>query len=458
MADKKYEIDMLNGPIFSRIVRFSVPMVISGILQLLFNAADIIVVGNFDGEKALAAVGSTTSLIILIINLFIGLSVGANVVAAKHFGAGQRKDVYQTVHTSMAMSIYIGLALMAVGVIFSGLFLEWMNTPAEIHGMATDYMRIIFIGMPASMIYNFGYAILRVKGDTKRPLYYLIFAGIINVALNLLFVIVFRMSVSGVATATSISQAVSALLIIRCLTREESMIKLYIRKIRIFRPKLRQIIKIGLPAGIQGVVFSVSNVIIQAGINSFGTVVVAGNTAASNLEGFVYYAMNPFSQAAITFTSQNIGAGRYGRINRILVSSLISVTVIGLAMGAVCLIFGNQLLGLYTDSPAVIAEGMYRLSVIVMTFVLCGIMEVFAGSIRGMGHSVMPMAITIAGVCGVRLIWIATVFAAEHTKWSLYISFPISWVFTIVLYVFAFIFYRRKLGRTAEASAEEQRG
>lgn len=444
---RKNEIDMCNGPIFGKMMLFTVPLICSNLLQLLFNAVDIIVVGRFAGENALAAVGSNTSLISLMTNFFIGLSIGVNVLAARYYGAKQKKNMSETVHTAMMLSVYSGLILTVVGCVGAQYILRWMSTPAEILPLATVYLRIYFLGMTATMIYNFGSAILRAVGDTKRSLYYLMAAGVINAGLNLLFVIQFHMGVAGVAIATVISQCVSAYLIVRCMRRETGDIHLEIRDMRISREKFSQILRIGIPAGFQGVVFSFSNVIIQSSVNGFGSVVVAGNTAAANIEGFVYVSMNAFQQAAIAFTGQNMGAGQFKRINKILYTAELSVAVVGLLMGNAALFFGRHLLGIYTSSPQVIAAGMARLGVVARTYALCGVMDVAVGVLRGMGYSVMPMVVSLVGACGLRVLWIFTFFRMEqfHTITSLYLTYPVTWIITLSAHFICYAIVRRKL-------------
>lgn len=443
----KYEIDMCNGPILKKMLLFAIPLMCSGILQLLFNAADIVVVGRFAGDNSLAAVGSNTSLISLLTNLFIGLSVGANVLAARYYGAKQREDLQKTVHTAMLLSVYSGVILTVIGIFGAKYILELMQTPTEVLSLAVVYLRIYFVGMTATMIYNFGSAILRAVGDTKRPLYYLLTAGVINVILNLIFVIIFKLDVAGVAIATAISQCVSAFLIVRCLMKENSAIRLVLSQLHIDKEKFINILKIGLPAGFQGIIFSLSNVVIQSSVNSFGAVVVAGNSAASNLEGFVYFAMNAFYQSTISFTSQNYGAGKYKRINKILITGQACVFVVGLVFGNFMVLAGKQLLGIYSSSSDVIAAGLDRLGVVSRTYALCGMMDVMVGALRGVGYSVLPMIVSLIGACGLRLVWLATIFQLDefHTVKMIYISYPISWAITFAVHVLCFVFIRKKI-------------
>ena len=413
MEKKKYEIDMVNGPILHKMLLFTIPLMCSSILQLLFNAADIVVVGRFAGDNSLAAVGSNSSLINLMTNVFMGLSVGGNVLAARDFGAGSEEELSKTVHTAMLLSILSGIILTVAGVIFAPQLLIIMNTPENILPLAALYLRIYFIGMTAMMLYNFGSALLRSIGDTKRPLYYLMTAGIINVVLNLIFVVKLQMDVAGVALATVISQCISALLVVRCMMKEQGGIRLVPKKLRIHKDKFRQIVRVGLPAGFQGMVFSLSNVVIQSSVNIFGEIVVAGNSAAMNLEGFVYVAMNAFHQAAISFTSQNMGAGKRERIGRILLIAEGCVIVTGASLGWLMYGFGRPLLHIYTDSPAVVEAGMVRMTIILLPYALCGMMDVAVGVLRGIGFSLAPMVISLLGACGLRLVWIATVFQVQ---------------------------------------------
>ena len=412
---KNYEMDMCSGPILGKLLTFTIPLIFSGILQLLFNAADVIVVGRFAGSQSLAAVGSTTALINLMINIFIGLSVGVNVIVARYYGAKREKDVQDTIHTAMALSIVSGLFLIIVGQLLSRPMMELMGTPDDVIDKSTLYMRIIFIGMPANMIYNFGSAILRAVGDTKRPLYFLTAAGVINVVLNLFFVIMFRMDVAGVALATAISQAISAFLVIRCLMESEGGLKLHLKELKIHRSKFRQIIQVGLPAGMQGAVFSISNVLIQSSVNSFGSVAMAGNTTTQNIEGFIYNAMNAVYQANLSFTSQNFG--------------------------------GHALIRIYSSDPEVMVYGMRRLVVFGTTYFLCGIMDTMVGSIRGLGYSVMPMCVSLLGACGLRIVWIFTVFQVYHNLTVLYLSYPFTWIVTATAHMICFYIVRRKLPR-----------
>ena len=448
---KRYEMDMCNGPLFKKMLIFTLPLMASSLLQLLFNAADIIVVGRFAGDNSLAAVGSTSSLVNLLVNLFMGLSIGANVLVARFYGARREKDLSETIHTSIAISIVSGCLLTIIGCFGAGIILKWMGTPEEVLNLAVIYLRTYFIGMPAMMLYNFGAAILRAIGDTQRPLRYLAFSGVVNVSLNLVFVIVFHWGVFGVGLATTISQVVSAILVLRCLLKEEGALQLRLKEIRIIGNKLLQILKIGLPAGFQGILFSISNVVIQSSINSFGATVVAGNSAASNVEGFVYVGMNSFYQAAISFTSQNYGARKYDRIKRILFIAVTCSVTVGGVMGMGAYLLGPLLLGFYTTSQEVIAAGMIRLSIIAFSYALCGFMDTIVGSLRGIGYSVGPMIVSLVGVCATRLLWISTVFQIPeyHKIETVYIIYPISWVITAIAHFITFAIAMKKIKKQA---------
>ena len=444
---KKYSMDMCEGAIFKKMILFALPLMASSLLQLLFNAADIVVVGRFAGDNSLAAVGSTSSLINLLVNLFVGLSVGANVLVAQFFGAKREKELSSTVHTAMAISIVSGIFLTIIGVIGAPIILRLMKTPEAVLDLSVVYLRTYFLGMTAMMVYNFGAAILRAVGDTKRPLYFLMTAGVINVVFNLFFVIVLKWGVFGVGLATTISQVVSAILIVRCLMKEQSGIQLRLRELRIHKDKLIRILQIGLPAGFQGTLFSLSNVFIQSSVNLFGEVVVAGNSAAANIEGFVYVAMNAFHQAAISFTSQNYGAKKYDRINKILFVAEGCAIVVGLFFGIGATAAGPVLLRIYTTSSDVVAAGMVRLGIICTTYALCGVMDVLVGSLRGLGYSVVPMIVSLVGACATRLVWLATVFQIDafHKIETVYIIYPISWILTATAHIITYVIVRRKI-------------
>lgn len=456
---KSYEIDMCSGPILKKMLLFALPLMCSGVLQLLFNAADIIVVGRYAGDNSMAAVGSNAALINLLTNLFIGLSVGANVLAARYFGAKRERELRATVHTSMLLALCSGTALIAVGIAGARQVLIWMQAPAAVLDLAVLYLRIFFLGMPAMMLYNFGAALLRAKGDTRRPLYFLLLSGAVNVALNLLLVIVFHLDVAGVAIATVISECISAALVVICLMRETGGFRLELKALRIHRDQLAGILRVGLPAGVQGVIFSLSNVVIQSSINSLGEVVMAGSAASANIEGFVYTAMNAVYQATLSFSSQNAGAGRLDRINRILLTGQGCVTATGLMLGIGAWQAGRVLLGIYTQDPAVVEAGFVRLGIVCAPYAICGMMDTMVGALRGIGYSVMPMIVSLMGACVLRLVWIATVFQIPeyHTPECVYWSYPLSWTVTLLVHILCYIWAKRRTDRRfADAQAQRE--
>ena len=437
-------MDMTQGRLLTQVLVFALPIMLSGILQLLFNAADTIVVGRFAGNEALAAVGSVGSLNNMIISLFIGLSVGANVLVARYTGSRNDRAVSDTVHTSVLLSLAGGVLLMIIGVALARPLLELMGSPEDVIDLAVLYVRIIFLGMPVQMLYNFCAAILRAVGDTQRPLYYLTIAGVVNVLLNLVFVILFHLSVAGVALATIISQAISALLVTRALLNMEGPTRLFLNRLRIHPGKLREIIRIGLPAGIQSSVFSLSNVVIQSSVNSFGSVVIAGNAASSNVGNFVYQAMNTFQQAITCFAGQNIGARKPRRIVSAMKVCMFWAVSFGLVLGMLSCVFGTQLLSLFSADPAVIAAGMERQIIVCAPYFLCGMMDVMTGALRGIGYSLLPMIVSILGACAFRLFWVFTIFAAYPTLPCLMLSYPVSWLltFSVLLVIFLVLWNR----------------
>ena len=440
----KYEIDMCNGTIMDKLISFSLPLMLSGILQLLFNAVDIVVVGRFTGSQALAAVGSTTALINLFINLFIGVSLGANVLAARYYAAGKQKEMSETVHTAMLFALISGCVMVLAGLFFSRGALELMDTPDDVISQAALYMKIYFMGMPFFMLYNYGAAILRAVGDTKRPLLFLVISGAANAALNLLLVIVFSMGVAGVAVATVISQCISCVMVLSCLIRTESSYQLSLKKLRIRPAYLLQIFQVGIPAGIQSTVITFSNVLLQSSVNSFGSTAMAGYTAANNIFGFLYTSINSVSQACMSFTSQNYGAGKK-RMDLVLRDCLILTVVIGLLMGGGAYLFGPELLHIYTSDEAVIACGMEILLYTTVTYFLCGIMDLIPGALRGMGRSAVPMLLSVIGTVGTRIIWIYLIFPAHRSLAVLFISYPVSWLATIIMQAACFFFVRRNV-------------
>ena len=438
---------MLQGPLLPSIIFYTVPIILTSILQLLFNAADLVVVGQHCGSISVAAVGATSSLTNLIVNLFIGLSIGAGVTVAHAFGAGEEENVHRAVHTAIPAALVSGAVLTVVGVWFSETFLRMMGTPEDVLALSSVYMKIYFCGITFTMVYNFCASILRAVGDTKSPLVFLFIAGVVNVALNIVFVTQFDMNVAGVALATTISQGVSAVLVTAALMRRTDSCRLILSKMRFYKPQLNKIICIGLPAGIQGSLFAISNVIIQSSINSFGGVVMSGNAAAANIEGFVYVILNSFHQTAVNFIGQNAGAKNYKRIKKILILSLISVSVAGITAGSIVWAFGKPLLSIYiTDSTQAIEYGLIRLTFICLPYFLCGLMDVSTGALRGMGASLAPMIISVLGVCGVRITWIYTIFQlpAFHTPQCLYFSYTVSWTLTFLVQMTAFIFIYKK--------------
>ncbi len=443
----KYSIDMCSGSVYKKMLKFALPLMLSGMLQLLFNAADIIVVGNFAGDESLAAVGATTTLINLMTNLFIGLSVGVNVLTANYYGAGKADEVKSTVHTAISISIISGVILTVAGMVFAPQILHLMKVPDDVIGLSIIYLRTYFAGMIAVMVYNFGSAILRAVGDTQRSLYFLTASGVVNVVLNLIFVIGFHWGVFGVGLATAISQVVSAVLVVMALIKEKSSIKLSLRDLSIDKHKFVRIVQIGLPAGLQGMLFSISNLLIQSSVNSFGKIVIAGNSASANVEGFAFVAMNAFHQAAIAFTGQNKGAGRYERIGKILRAALTYVFVTAMFFAVIYNLFSHELIDLYTNSDDVISSGVTRLTIIATAYFLAGMMDVVVGAIRGLGYSVVPMIVSVFGICVFRVFWIFCIFSQEeyHTIESIYYSYPISWILTLSVQIACFMFIKIKI-------------
>ncbi len=453
MAKRKY-IDMTRGPLFHNIISYTIPIMLTGFLQLLFNAADLIIVGQFCGSISVAAVGATGAITNLIVNLFIGLSVGSGVAVAQALGAEDNKKVHRAIHTAIPTALVGGVILTIVGVTLSETFLKWMDTPANVLPLSALYMKIYFAGSIFMMLYNFCASILRASGDTKSPLIFLTIAGVINVALNVIFVTVFHLNVAGVALATTISQAVSAILVVITLVKRNDACKLQFSKMRFYKDELLQIIKIGLPAGIQGSLFSISNVVIQSSINSFGEVVMSGNAAALNIEGFMFVCLNAFHQTALNFTGQNIGANQYKRAKKVFLLCLSSVFVIGLIVSISVYLAGPHLLKIYLpDSVEAINYGMIRLKCLCLAYCLLGMMDVSGGGLRGMGVSFAPMIISVLGVCGIRIGWIYTIFQIPefHTPEYLYMSYAISWGVTFVAQTVAyFITYNKRKGKIAK--------
>lgn len=434
---------MCNGTIMDKLISFALPLMVSGILQLMFNAVDIIVVGRFSGSQALAAVGSTTALINVFTNLFIGVSLGANVLAARFYAAGKDKEMSETVHTAITLALVSGVVMAVVGLAFSRWALKIMGTPSDVIDQSTLYMRIYFLGMPFFMVYNYGAAILRAVGDTKRPLMFLIVAGVINAVLNMFLVIAFHLGVAGVAIATVISQMISCILVLRCLYKTDSSYQLRFSKLCMKKFYLAQIFQVGIPAGVQSTVINFSNAMLQSSVNSFGSTAMAGYTAANNVLGFLYASVNSVTQACMSFTSQNYGVGKYKRMDRVLLDCGILSFVIAFVLGCGSYIFGGEILKIYTEDPEVIRCGVEILSITTVPYFLCGIMDLFPGALRGMGHSGVPMILSIIGTVGTRIVWIFWIFPQNRSLYTLFISYPASWAITIVMQVICFIFVRR---------------
>lgn len=430
---RRGRVEICTGPMLVNIFRFAVPIMLSGLLQTLFNTVDAAVVGRFGSPTALASVGSTASLTHLLVNVFLGMSVGAGVAVAQAIGAEDRERVRQTVRTSVTLSVICGVLVAAVGVVFSRVFLRWMGSPAEILDGAATYMRIYFAGMPAIMLFNFGSSMLRSMGDTRRPLFFLMCAGVLNMALDVLFVIALRMDVAGVALATVVSQCGAAALVALCLCRLPHDVRLDVHRLGMDAKCLRKILRIGVPAGLQSCLFSFSNVIIQSSINRLGALAVSANAAAANLDNFVYIAMNGVSQSATTFVGQNYGAGNMRRVRRAAADTAVATLVVGCAVGTLEALFGPYLLRLFTADPAVIDVGMQRIAITATTYYLCGLTEVLSGALRGTGRSFLPMSVTLLGIGGLRILWVYTVFPLSPQLGTLYWSYPLSWLVTVLV-------------------------
>ena len=454
LSKNKYEIDMCNGTIMDKLISFAIPLMVSGILQLMFNAVDIIVVGRFSGSQALAAVGSTTALINMFINLFIGISLGANVLAARFYAAGKHKEMSETVHTAITLALISGVFMAVFGLVFSRFALELMGTPDDVIGQSALYMRIYFLGMPFFMLYNYGAAILRAVGDTRRPLVFLIVAGVTNALMNMFLVIVFHMGVAGVAIATVISQLISCFLVLRCLYQTESSYQLRLSRLCIKKCYLIQIFQVGIPAGVQSTVINFSNVLLQSSVNSFGATAMAGYTAANNILGFLYASVNAVTQACMSFTSQNYGVGKYKRMDRVLLDCGILSFVMAFVLGCGSYIFGGEILKIYTEDAEVIRCGVEILSITTVPYFLCGIMDLFPGALRGMGHSGVPMILSIIGTVGTRILWIFWVFPQHRSLYTLFISYPASWAITIAMQVVCFVLVRRKVHEQLKGTAK----
>ena len=444
---------MCNGTIMDKLISFALPLMVSGILQLMFNAVDIIVVGRFSGSQALAAVGSTTALINVFTNLFIGVSLGANVLAARFYAAGKDKEMSETVHTAITLALVSGVVMAVIGLVFSRWALEIMGTPADVIDQSSLYMRIYFLGMPFFMVYNYGAAILRAVGDTKRPLMFLIVAGVINAVLNMFLVIAFHMGVAGVAIATVISQMISCLLVLRCLYKTDSSYQLRFSRLCMKKFYLAQIFQVGIPAGIQSTVINFSNALLQSSVNSFGSTAMAGYTAANNVLGFLYASVNAVTQACMSFTSQNYGVRKWKRMDRVLVDCIILSVVCSLTLGCCAYFFGPEILQIYTREPDVIHAGMEIMTFATVPYFLCGLMDLFPGALRGMGHSGVPMILSIIGTVGTRIVWIFGIFPSHRSLSVLFISYPVSWILTILMQVCCFYFVRKKVHGQMRTSA-----
>ena len=442
---KSFEIDMCNGTLMDKLISFSIPLMLSGILQLMFNAVDIIVVGRFAGSESLAAVGSTTALINVFTNLFIGISLGSNVLAARYYAAGKEREMSETVHSSLTLALISGILMAFAGLFFSRTALEWMGTPDDVIDLAALYMKIYFIGMPFFMLYNYGAAILRAVGDTKRPLLFLVVSGLVNAGLNMILVICFHMAVEGVAIATVISQLLSCIMVLTCLYRTQGCYQFRFSKLGLKSIYVLQIFQVGIPAGIQSTVINFSNVLLQSSVNSFGSVAMAGYTAANNIFGFLYTSVNSVTQACMSFTSQNYGAGKTKRMYRVLIDFLILSCAFSLTMGCCAWFFGPQLLRIYTESSAVISCGVEILSFTTVTYFLCGIMDLIPGALRGMGRSAVPMILSIIGTVGTRIVWIFWIFPYHRSLNILFLSYPVSWILTILMQVICFFIVRKSV-------------
>ena len=447
MKQNKYEIDMCNGSIMDKLISFSLPLMLSGILQLMFNAVDIVVVGRFSGSSALAAVGSTTALINVFTNLFIGVSLGANVLAARFYASGRQIEMSETVHTSILLALISGIAMAIVGLLFSRWALELMGTPADVIDQSSLYMKIYFLGMPFFMLYNYGAAILRAVGDTKRPLMFLIISGVTNAILNMILVIVFDMGVAGVAIATVISQLISCVLVLWCLYKTEGSYQLRFSKLRMKKEYLKQIFQVGIPAGVQSTVINFSNALLQSSVNSFGSTAMAGYTAANNILGFLYASINAVTQACMSFTSQNYGVNKPKRMDRVMIDCIILSVGVSLVLGCGSYAFGGEILKIYTEDPEVIRCGLEILALTTVTYFLCGVMDLFPGALRGMGASAVPMILSIIGTVGTRIVWIFGVFPAHRSLKILFVSYPASWTLTILMQAVCFYFVRKKVHR-----------
>lgn len=456
-SGNKYAIDMVNGPLAGKIVQFALPIMAANIIQLLFNAADVVVVGKYVGDASQAAVTSTGALVNLFVGLFSGLGVGVNVIVARALGSGDRSRISTIAHTAITAGFFCGLILCVAGILFAPGVLHLMGSPDNVIQLSSLYLRVYFLGLPGAMIYNFGSALLRAQGDSKRPMHFITIAGIANVILNLIFVVYFHWDVAGVAAATAISKYISAILVLWCLRMETGALHFDYTKLGIDWGELKKIARIGMPAGLQGCLFSLSNVTLQSAVNSMGEIIMAGTGAANNIGGFLYVTGNAFYSAAMTFTSQNYGAKKTERIDRVYRLCLLFGTLTPLVAGVSAYLFGPWLLSMYSNTPEVIQAGMLRLKLVGTVYFLSGFMEVNSGTLRGMGYAAMPLTVTLLGTCALRILWVNTVFPLFHTPESLYICVPISWMITGLIHMICFFVVRpRAYAKVRKRALEEE--
>lgn len=441
----RYSLDMTCGPFLKKIMIFSVPLILTGILQLAYNTADVVVVGRFVGKEALAAVGSTGSLVNLFVNIFLGLSMGSGVMVARYIGEKNDNKVSNCVHTAMVLSIICGFLIGIIGFFFSGEMLKLMKVPDDVLDLATLYLKVYFMGSPGLLAYNFGASVVRATGDTKRPLFILTLSGLVNVILNLVLIIVFKFGVEGVAIATIVSQYLSAVLIIGYLLVINNSCRLNLKKLRVDKNELKHILRLGLPAGIQSSLFSISNVIIQSSVNSFGSVAMAGIAAGSNYDSYIFTGTNAVSQTAMTFTSQNIGAKKVENIGKVYRYCLLFALGIGVSLGLVGLFFSENIVRFFSDDPGVVEIGAERMRLVMPFFFFCSLMDVAASQIRGMGKSVEPMLVSLIGACGIRIIWVFFVLPLDRTLINLYWSYPVSWIITFFAQFIMYFILKRKM-------------
>jgi len=447
---KRYSLDMTNGPFFRKIMIFAVPLMLTGILQLAYNTADVVVVGKFVGPQALAAVGSTGSLVNLFLNLFLGMSMGSGVMVARYIGAMNETKVYRCVHTAMLLSLLCGIVIGIAGFFLSSEMLVLMDVPDDVLPLAAKYLKIYFLGSPGLMVYNFGASIVRSTGNTKKPLFILAVAGLVNVVLNLVLVIVFHFGVEGVGIATIVSQYLSAIFVVLHLMRMDNACRLFLKDLRIYADELKSILKLGIPAGIQNSLFSISNVIIQSSVNSFGSFAMAGTTAGSNFESYIYTTTNAIAQTTMTFTSQNIGAKKHYNMNTVYRMCLLITLSIGVVMGTVGVLFAPEIVSLFSDEAEVIAVGADRLKLVLPFYVFCSLMDVAGSQIRGMGRSVQPMIISLLGACGLRIFWVLVLLPFNHTLTMLYMAYPVSWAVTFFAQFILFFVVKHSMKKKGE--------